>query len=115
MPWQELTLRTIVACLVLTASFFIYTQVLLQIGQRFNGSGRLLLGTLAYLLFALLLGASLIFLALAAEEPIQRQAAPYILAVLAGWVLALAPGLLYLRSRMHLLRRYGLFLSRSRS
>lgn len=115
MFWQELILRTVVACLALTCSLFGYTQVLLWIGQKFNRRGKVFLGTLAYLIVAILLGGSLVFLVTATNEPAQRQAVPYILAVLAGWTLAMAPGFLYLCSQMPLLRRYGMFLSRSRS
>lgn len=109
MPWQEITARTFIACVVLTAAFFIYARLLLLIGQRSTGFVKLIVGLFVYLLFAAVLGGSLIYLMLSAPEPDQRQGSNYVLGVFAGWALALTPGVLHLRSQLHSLRRNGFF------
>jgi hypothetical protein len=115
MSWQELTAHTAVVCLVLTGSIFAYVWALIQIGRTFGKIGRLLLGTLVYLLQAALVGGSFVLILMSAEHtgPTYLTGTTFIVAALGSWFCALMPGLLYLRSRMQLLRQYGFFLPRS--
>jgi heme A synthase len=114
MPWQELITRTISVCFVLTGAIFAYTYALLVISRIFDGIGKFVIGMLAYLVLAALIGGSIVFILQSAETVSQRQSAPYILAALVGWFLAVVPGFLHLRSRLPQLQRRGFFLPRPR-
>lgn len=112
MPWSELALRTVAALAGVTLLLVLYTHALLLIGRCFGGVAKVAASLVLYLVVAAALGGGLLFVLGAASDVAVRQSWSYVGAVLAAWALMAAPGILYLRNHLPMLRSMGFFRAR---
>jgi len=93
----------------MTCLVVLYTHSLLVAGGVLGGVAKFAVTLVLYLLVAVGIGVSFIFLLGFSSDPAVRQTGGYIVAVLAAWALVATPGILYLRKHMPKLRFMGFF------
>jgi hypothetical protein len=112
MPWQELALRTGASLVGVSVTLWIYVHALCLIGVHFNGVRKIAASLVIYLLVAAAVGAALLYVLGAAPDTPTRKTVPFMACVLLSWAIVSAPGIIYLRRRLPMLRAMGYFSSK---
>ena len=109
MPWQELAFRTGASLVGISVTVWLYVHALRFVGLHFGGALKVAVSLLVYLLVAAAIGAGLLYVLGSAADTATRQTVPYMLCVLLSWGIVSAPGIIYLRRQLPMLRAMGYF------